>query len=175
MLADVCDLRSLASGRPGLTPSKAASLAEAAAVCLKACGHKSPVDLEVHGDRETVRKLVWHDASLQDRDTYADIPEATEEGACAIAMSVIESTLGLVVMERSRKNSAFDYWLGDEPGSMMQRKARLEVTGILHGGHAAVQRRLTEKLERLDRYPDASRAMVAVVEFGTPLAMVVTR
>ena len=175
MLADHCDLRSLATGRPGLTPSKGASLAEAAAVCLKACGHTSPVDLQVHGDREVIRKLVWHDASVQDRDTYADIPEATEEGACAVALSVIESTLGMVVMERSRKNSAFDYWLGDEPGSMMQRKARLEVTGILHGDVAAVQRRLAEKLERYSKYPDASRAMVAVVEFGTPQAIVVTK
>ncbi len=175
MLADVCDLRSLATGRPGLTPAKGASLAEAAAVCLKACGHESPVDLQLHGDREGVRKLVWHDASTQDRDTYADIPEATEEGACAIALSVIESTLGMVVVERSRKNSAFDYWLGDEPDSMMQRSARLEVTGILHGDPALIQRRLSEKLARYDRYPDASRAIVAVVEFSAPQALVVTR
>jgi hypothetical protein len=175
MPASVCDLWDLAKGRLGLTPSKGASLAEAAAVCLQDCGHVSPVTLRVEGDRAVERKLLWPGISPQQCDTYADLAEATEEGACAIAMVVIETTMGLVVMERSRKKSAFDYWLGDEPSSNFQRKVRLEVTGILKGDEAAIEKRLSEKLERFEKYPNAARALVAVVEFGTPLAKVVTK
>ena len=168
-----CDLRDLARGRPGLSAAKGASLAEAAAVCLASQKHKPGVMLKQMSTQDTVEgPLEWTPAGEQQKHTYADIAEATEEGACAIALTVLEVARGLVVTERSRKCSAFDYWLGNEPGFLFQRKARLEVTGILKGGSKVVESRMTEKLQRFESYPHKSPAIVVVVEFGTPLVRI---
>ena len=163
-----CDLRTLALGRPGMSPAKGASLAEAAAVCLDSQGHSSGLILRVIRKDDVDCVLTWNASDDQQRQTYADIAEATEEGACAIALCAVEAIAGLVVMERSRKRSAFDYWLGDKPGHLFQRTVRLEVSGILQGDATMIEKRLTEKLQRLERYRSRLPAIVAVVEFGTP-------
>jgi hypothetical protein len=87
---------------------------------------------------------------------------------------VVCKLLGKVVVERSRKGTGFDYWLGEEDGLLFQGKIRLEVSGILIGGGSAVSSRIKQKTHQVRREPNLP-AFVAVVEFGTPKARVVAK
>jgi hypothetical protein len=83
----------------------------------------------------------------------------------------------MVVVERSKKGPGFDYWLGneDEDGEeLFQRKARLEVSGILSGSRLQVQARVRQKKEQMKPSDRLAPGYVAVVEFGTPIACVET-
>ena len=70
--------------------------------------------------------------------------EATEWGACGVAILVVNQVTGKVVIERSKKGTGFDYWLGDnDDGDSLPfaNSARLEVSGILTGTKAQIASR----------------------------------
>ena len=105
--------------------------------------------------------------------------EATEFGATAVAVLLAKRETGYVVIERAMKGTGIDYWMGDDSeGPPFQRKARLEISGILHatGNRGAVMRavaaRVRQKLGQTGRFGNLLPAYVAVVEFGMPLAEV---
>lgn len=86
---------------------------------------------------------------------------------------LIEKETGYKVIERSRRCTGFDYWLGDETDELLQHKGRLEVSGIRRGENRDVQARVRQKLKQTDRSDDLKLpAYVIVVEFGEPLAEV---
>jgi hypothetical protein len=171
MLAD------LATASPNLSPAVGAHHAEAAAVCFDRCGHDSPVDVRVSGTPlfrgVSVEFGVVTDAM---RRTHADLEEATEAGACGVAILLIKAASRRLVVERSRKGTGFDYWLGPPDGPLLQKKARMEVSGILRGNDALVAARVRLKHEQTRR-SDGLRipAYVVVVEFGGPRAVVEER
>jgi hypothetical protein len=94
---------------------------------------------------------------------------------CAVGLLLAESLYGLKVIQRSRKRSGFDYWVCETAERLFQDGVRLEVTGILSGDSAAILARQEQKLERLRRYPSHLRALVAVIEFGSPQARLQTQ
>jgi GrpB-like predicted nucleotidyltransferase (UPF0157 family) len=104
--------------------------------------------------------------------SWNDPEEATEYGAVAIAALLAKRETGHTVIERSRKGTGFDYWLGNDSGTLFQQKARLEVSGIRHGNERAVQGRVRMKLKQTEPSDGSFPAYVVVVEFGTPLAEV---
>jgi hypothetical protein len=57
--------------------------------------------------------------------------------------------------------------MGLEP---FERKARLEVSGILQGGAEIVAARVREKIRQTRRSAGDYPAYIVVVEFGTPMA-----
>ena len=57
--------------------------------------------------------------------------------AVGVAILLAKSELGYSVMERSRKGTGFDYWIGDETELPFDRKARLEISGIRKGSNLA--------------------------------------
>jgi hypothetical protein len=70
----------------------------------------------------------------QVRNSYKDLPEATEWGPCGIANALLERLAGMVVLERSVKGSGFDYRIG-KPGlsksELFQGKVRIgRVTNV---------------------------------------------
>lgn len=87
-------LSDLRQGLPTLTPSKGAELAEAATVCLDHHGHKTRVELTVQegmtGTAKVSYYLVRLRATLQMRKTHGDLQDATEDGACAIAILLVQ-------------------------------------------------------------------------------------
>ena len=172
------DLRHLGEtpGMPGLTPSAGQNLADAAAVCFDECGHRGPIRLKVTGWRPREYHVIYPEVTDRKRRTHNDHQEATELGACAVAISVIHDAAGFAVVERSRKGTGFDYWLGDDCPYPFQKKARLEVSGILRGTEGDLERRVNKKCRQTER-SDCTRmdAFVAVVEFGHPMAKVVKR
>jgi len=161
---------------PGLTRSAGQYLADAAAVCLEQCGHREPITLNVTGWKPRRYHVICSEVTDRKRRTHNDQQEATELGACAVAISIIHDVAGFAVVERSRKGTGFDYWLGDDDPYPFQKKARLEVSGILRGTDGDLERRVKEKCRQTER-SDCTRleAFVAVVEFGHPMAKVVKR
>lgn len=123
------------------------------------------------GAFRAVYRLDRTEVTERARGTY-DPDEATEFGACGIAILVLRAQTGFTV-QRAFKGTGFDYWVGKVDGERpFQNMARLEVSGIRRGGPRLVRARLRQKLAQV-RSSDASLpAYAVVVEFGRPEARV---
>jgi hypothetical protein len=163
-------------GMPGLTCTTGSFLAEAAAVCLAHCGHEEDSLLRVTGWKDISYRVRRPPVGPQAIRSHADLQEATEHGACAVAILVARRMTGAQVLERSAKGTGFDYWIGDGESPRFLFTTRLEVSGILRGTPTDVERRAQEKCQQTMR-SDATRldALVCVVEFSGPLAKVIKR
>jgi hypothetical protein len=166
----VCRLATLSDGMVGMTPALGSVLMEAAAVCLEHRGHRSGVSLRASGSVSSDYEVEWQGTTDQIRRTHNDLQEATERGACGLAILLIHRETGKVVVERSRKGTGFDYWIGQDDYQALQGKARLEVSGILDGGEAEINSRVAMKLKQISRTDGDLPGYVAVVEFSQPKA-----
>jgi hypothetical protein len=168
-------LTALAIGMPGLTPASGKMLAEAAAVCLEDRQHQPGVKFPQAGLVAEDFHVEWPAVDDQCRRCYADMQEATERGACGVAILVVKEATGLVVIDRSKKGTGFDYWLGEEDSDGLpfaNGVSRLEVSGILAGTKSQIDSRVKEKKGQMKRSDHVAPGFVAVVEFGTPVACV---
>lgn len=155
---------------PGLSRNKAASLIEAAEVCLDYQGHKPGTELDVSGALYGHYLLHWKTPGDVVRDTYADMQEATGEGAVAVAIAIIVSITEYSVVRRAKKKTGFDYWLGQKQGSL---ETRLEISGVLDGTQAQIDRRLKKKMEQMIPSDNGGLPGYAVaIGFGQPQARV---
>ena len=166
------NLSDLSHGLPAISPAFGAALAQAAGVCLESQHHSPGVQLPVTGYRKNVYLLDWPQITEQILRCFNDPQEATEFGAVAVAILLARNEIGYSVIERSRKGTGFDYWIGEESELPFARQARLEVSGIRKGGNREVAARVNEKLKQIARSGDSPPGYVIVVEFGTPLAEV---
>jgi hypothetical protein len=132
--------------RPGWSITFGATCADAAAVCLDAQGHQSPVILQISGIQPSEIELQWNAINYTMRRFNADREVATEYGAYGIAALIMPHLTNLTIIERSVKGKGFgfDFWLGsiDDADSLFQRKARLEVSGIRQGSESIIQSRV---------------------------------
>lgn len=172
------ELVDLARERPGLTAVFGAVLAEAASVCLVEEGHEPGVTFAASGTFSREFELQWGDLPSVAPKCWADSEVATEHGAYGLAALVVEALTGLTVIERSRKGTGFDFWLGSaaEEPAFFQDTTRLEVSGIRNGSDSTVSARVRQKLRQTGQ-SDAMGlpALVVVVEFGTPRSVVERR
>jgi hypothetical protein len=168
------NLMTLAEGMPGLTSASGQVLAEAAAVCLEHRKHQTGVRLLRAGLNPGDLHVEWPPVDEQNRRCYADMQEATERGACGVAILVVKETTGMVVIDRSKKGTGFDYWLGekDHDGLPFDGTSRLEVSGILAGTKGQIDSRIKQKKDQMKPTDHLGPGFVAVVEFGTPIACV---
>lgn len=157
---------------PAISPTRGMALAEAGGVCLESRGHVMGAQLHVSGCANNIYLLEWPPVTDQMRRTWNDLQEATEDGAMGIAVLLAKKETGYAVLERSRKGTGFDYWMGDESIEPFQAKARLEISGILHGGDHEVRKRVRQKLRQTARSDGLLPAYVIVVEFGKPQAQI---
>lgn len=171
------DLTDLRRGLPAISPAWGNALVEVAGVCLESQGHSPGVRLAIKGLINNSFSLFWPVVTDQAIRAWADLQEATEYGATAIAVLLAKRELGFEVIERSAKGTGIDYWLGHEvDGPPFQRKARLEISGILKadGSDGEVARtisaRVREKLNQTQPSSGSLTAYVIVLEFGRPLA-----
>ncbi len=166
------ELASIADGHAGITWAGAMALVEAAAVCLDDRRHAPGVILRVDRARHTFthHEVVFARPTLRARRANADLQDAVESGAIAIAVAWLMSETDYRIVERSRKGTGFDYWLGRADCSF---DARLEVSGILSGDSRALATRLREKLRQMTPSDAGGLPGYAiVVEFGAPCAAV---
>lgn len=166
------DLNDLSNGFPAITPSFGMALAEAGGVCLESQGHAQGVQLSVRGYSYKNYSLTWPTITEQTRRCWNDREIATEHGAVGVAVLLVKKEIGYTVLERSRKGTGFDYWMGEGTNAPFQHEARLEISGIRKGSDRDVQARIRQKLKQTDRSDGLLPAYVIVVEFGRPLAEV---
>lgn len=175
---ETLDIGSLSKDfRPGITEIIGAYMAEAIAVCLDSESHKLEALLTLRGSAERKFALYFGPVTDRMRSGHNDREVATENGAYGISILLIDFITDLTVIERSRKGTGFDYWLGlkESGGPYFQRKARLEVSGIRRGTDGAVDARVKTKLLQTRRSDGALPAYISVVEFGAPKAKVVMK
>jgi hypothetical protein len=166
-------LDTLLRGFAHIPPEGGALLAQAALVCLDHEGHTSGVRLLVDGAYMATCTLTWTEGLTEaKRRFWNDLAEATQHGATGVALLLIRSLTGYTVIERARKGTGFDWWLGTED-NLFQGKARLEISGILRGTRRRLESRIKARLGQT-RQSDALAlpAFVVVVEFGMPRAKV---
>lgn len=168
------DLRTLAESCPHMTAAAGRYLADAAAVALEAEGHGHEMVLRATSHFRASYLLQRSDVTESMRASY-DVEEATEFGACGIAILVMRDQTGFTV-RRAYRGGGFDYWLGPADGARpFQNHARLEVSGIRRGDRRQIGARVKQKLGQVRPDRDSLPAYVVVVEFSRPEARVERR
>jgi hypothetical protein len=146
-------------------------MAEAASVCLAYCGHSVDSSLTISGHFGYTPVLHRLEVDQQMENTYRDLHEATEHGACGVAILGTCRLSGSVVIERSVKGTGFDYWLGqadDEAAPPFLGVRRLEVSGILQGNAPTISARTSIKARQVVPSNDVGPAFISIVEFSGP-------
>jgi len=166
------DITDLENGMPGITRRMGAYLAEAATYCLARGKHEQGVLMELDGECCHRLRLEWRgfDNTAQCERTWADPEVATEYGACGLAAVLVTELTDYTVVERAKKGTGFDYWLGKKDGGpeLFQDKARLEVSGIRSGAKKEISSRLRRKEAQMSRSYGELPGVIAVVEFSSP-------
>lgn len=161
---------------PDLTLSMGGCLTEAASVCLEEQGHDIEVTLAVSSSLLPSGSenfaVVRLPVTPQMRASHAEPTRATENGACGIAIVLMQILTGLVALEQSRIGTGFDYHLGTEP---LDFQARLEVSGIRTGARSQINTRRRIKQNQTRRSDESlgdRTAYSVIVEFSQPQAVV---
>lgn len=169
-------LTELAKGLPGVTPAFGETLAEAGAICFESQNHSNGVELEVNGTFEARYQVFWQQVTEQMVRCWNDAEDATEQGAYGVAILLMLDLTDYTVIQKSRKGTGFDYWLGraeDSEELPFQKAARLEVSGIRSGDDRLVRARVNQKLKQVaPSNITYLPAYIVVVEFGSPLSQV---
>jgi hypothetical protein len=158
----------------GVPANLAGSYHDAARVCLDR--HHSPpayffIEFEDHDDLTV--EISWLPADDELRAGWANYLDATEAGACAVALAVAERVTGLVAVSRAYTGSGADYFLGPVGESMadLETCLRLEISGLDRGTRSAVATRLRQKLSQAERGESDVPAIAIVVGFSAKLVL----
>jgi hypothetical protein len=172
----ILNLQILNQGLPAVTPAFGKAIAEAGAICLTDEAHQLGVVINVEGEFSTTFKLEWQPVTEQIRRCWNDEEYTTEQAAYGIAFLLILQLTNLTVIERSRKGTGFDYWLGTKDSTAalpFQRMARLEVSGIRKGNQSQINARVKQKVEQTRASdPQGLPAYIIVIEFSQPLSII---
>jgi hypothetical protein len=167
------------TGMPGISKRRGGSFKEAAITCLEENGHAPGVSIEVDGDSNLSIKVIWTIEGNADQrlDSWRDRSEAAEHGAYGIAALLIDLLTEYTVIDRSKKGTGFDYWLGKKGmnAPLFQDKARMEVSGILKGNESDIKGRVRQKENQIAPSDGSLPGIIAVVEFSAPRARMRTK
>lgn len=155
---------------PGVSPGTAAYLCENAVACLIRKGHESGVNIDCQGVLIQQEKVEWGteftnqmDRSLNDQEV------ATEHGAACISILYALEHTDFTIIQRSRKKTGVDYWLGKKNDFLFQNAARMEVSGIFDGADK-VDARVKRKLKQSCQSDFSGLPVyISVVEFSRPI------
>jgi sarcosine oxidase delta subunit len=168
------NLLDIRSGFTGLDPVSAEYCYVACMVCLHRNKHSNQVQLDLQGDINTQITLQWEDFFDEQIDrTWQDYEYATEHGAICISVMLVKEFTDYTIIERSRKGTGFDYWLGYESIIPFQNAARLEISGIFKETEQNnLEKRFQEKKKQTNQ-SDNSRlpAYISIIEFSKPRAI----
>ncbi|WP_225913810.1 hypothetical protein [Leptolyngbya ohadii] len=121
----------------------------------------------------------WQPVTEQAKRCWNDEEYTTEQAAYAIAFLLILQLTNLTVIERSRKGTGFDYWLGSQDSTAtlpFQRMARLEGSEIRRGDRSQINARVKQKLEQTGASDaEGLPAYIIVIEFSRPISVVRTK
>ena len=170
------DLSFLEDGQAGLSPRMGGFLAEAASICFDHHAHPKTLLLDSTGHYNETYEVTCTDLHDHSRGSFADIQEATEYGACGVAIAIIKTETPFIT-KRSYKGTGFDYWLGlSTEGFPFQESSRLEVSGMISGTSSQATARLSDKLDQMKVSDHMGLPGIAIiVEFSNPLTSTGTR
>lgn len=153
------------------------AFAEAAAVCLDFHNHTQKMELTITGDIIGNLKIEWEKSTLQIKNSWNDLPEATEAAATCLALWVVEKFTDLKVVGRSQKKTGIDYWLGKKTDDFpFQKTARLEISGLLQGSIGRVNQRLKEKVKQVEKSNAVNLPVyIIIIEFSQVLSKTVVK
>jgi hypothetical protein len=171
------NLNVLDRGLPGITPSWGVFLSEATATCLVSQNHQLGVEMNVLGSQKAKFNIFWNNKiKSQEFAAWNDEQELTEYGACGIAIMLVLELTGYTVVQRAKKGTGVDYWLGYKESSLpFENSARLEVSGIMKGDDKDVKGRVKRKTKQTEPSDGLLPAYVVVVEFSKPLSHLVQK
>lgn len=171
-------LNELEKGFPGINKIWGTFLCDASKACFDSQSHVSSVNLLLEGISNSSCKVTWTgEIDDQSRRSWNDSQEMTEYGACGIAVLLIINLTHYTVIQRSKKGTGFDYWLGFKDSEIpFQNSARLEISGILKEENSNFNSRVNQKLKQTFPTDDTKLpAYVVVVEFSKPKAKTVMK
>lgn len=158
------DLAALHLRHPGLYEPLCQAYADAAAICLSEC-HTSPVEMGIRcGDTACIRELAWNEPSQKALASWRNQDEATEQGACSIALATVEAELGMVGLSRAETRTGADFYIA-MPGQGLEQSRRLEVSGTRSSVARDLQVRLRQKIQQARRGRSNLPALACVVGF----------
>lgn len=153
----------------GVGPGQSATFGEAARVCLSK-HHQSPSTFKLTDNgMATSSAANWQPPDVILRNAWNNDTDATEQGACAIALAAIDLTRGLVAIRRAETKSGADFYLG-KPGQQvddLETSYRLEISGIDRDDRQLLGSRLRKKLRQLKKGLSNLPAIAVVVGFST--------
>lgn len=158
-------------GMPGITPAIGNYLYENCLVGLNQSGHTSGTKLHVNGLREETCQLCWEGQITEQMiRSYTDDNETTEQGAVCVSVLMAKRLTDYTVIERSWRGTGIDYWLGYESDPLMQRVARLEISGIKKESDInTVPTRYQQKAKQTEMSDSTNLpAYISIVEFSNP-------
>jgi hypothetical protein len=161
----------LRAGLLGVSSAYGSAAAEAAAYCLYRNQHRNPGNLVLTLKTSLITDLLWTEVGSELDSTWADLKEAAEYGAYALAIIVSVKITKFRRVARCAQSGGIDFWLTDstDDRGIFQRSARLEVSGIFNGGRSVITARLKQKLDQTKSSDQTTLpAYVAIVEFGSP-------
>ncbi len=171
-MTESIDLNDISNGFAGLTPTSGNHLLEGCVITLHRQSHGKGVILKIFGDTDKEYDLHWPDIVSDQLDrTWKDQIYATEQAAVCLGILIALKLTGFEVIERSVRKTGCDYWIGNNDGSLFQKKARLEVSGIFTGDKDGVVMRYKAKCKQTSQ-SDSSwlPAYVSVSEFSKPIS-----
>lgn len=152
---------------PGLTQALADQHLEGARVCLDRF-HNPPVIFRIQRSREVTKTtLIWPITDDQTKRAWGNERYATEHGAYACALAVVELVCGLVAISRAETGTGVDFYMAP-PGSSiddLETHIRLEVSGVSKGNASDVNRRFTQKVSQAQKGDSNRPALIGVVGF----------
>lgn len=152
-----------------LTAAAGTNFGHAASVCLESQGHGLKVDMAGEGSYATTYTTTRYDVDAQMKRTWGDEEYTTEQGAYGLAFLVASCEMDVKAIQKSRKKTGIDYWLGTEDNFMFQNKVRLEVSGIRNGNKQQLDHRFETKMKQSEKSDGTGLpALIVIVEFSTP-------
>lgn len=165
-------------GMPGITPTIGNYLYENCLMCLERAGHSDGVHIHISGLREEQCKLHWEDVVTEQMErSYPDDVETTEQGAVCISVLMAKYLTDYTIIERSWRGTGIDYWLGYGDDPLLQRCARLEISGIkAESVTNSVIARYEQKSRQTEQSDDTNLpAYISIVEFSNPKCLFNTK
>ncbi|AFY50733.1 hypothetical protein Nos7524_5008 [Nostoc sp. PCC 7524] len=138
--------------------------------------HISPKEFTLENDKvESIAKVDWDITDNRIRGAWANIDDATRDGAYAVAIAATELSRGLFAVRRAETRTGADYYIApiNEDLEDLENCFRLEVSGT-HSDKSEVKKRLRIKIEQTKQGNSNLPALAAVIGFKVQLILIQT-
>lgn len=162
-------LEGLRIPQKGLSSRQGLHAAEAAGVCIYTLYECFSMEATCSGLISKTGKVYAAEVNDNTLNAWSDMQETVEFGATAVAITMI-NLMGYEVAARSRKSTGFDYYIRPtgKNADFAQDTVKLEVSGILRGNMADLDRRIKQKITQMNKYSESipGFAIVTCFEIG---------